>query len=186
MEEWRVYGRFPEYEASSLGRVRRRDTGRIMDPLPDLGGYLKVRLSSPSTGECKLIPIHRVVAEVFCEPPRLVVNHRNGDKLDNRPGNLEWCTPGENTRHAHRSGLIGGTYGEGARWSKLTDQKVRSCRERFKSGSGTIKGMAREHGVSAKTMRFAVKGRTWRHLKPPGPTEVSLEGPWDAVPDMEP
>lgn len=55
----------------------------------------------------KCYRIHRLVAENFL--PRVdgkpIVNHIDGNKLNNDVENLEWCTQSENVQHAWNSGL---------------------------------------------------------------------------------
>jgi hypothetical protein len=59
------------------------------------------------------IAVHRLVAMAFCNhqkvpwyQKKLVVNHIDGNKRNNRASNLEYCSKAENVRHAHRTGLI--------------------------------------------------------------------------------
>jgi hypothetical protein len=58
-------------------------------------------------GHKNLQAIHRLVALTYL--PRVLgknhVNHKNGNKADNRVENLEWCTQKENNQHAWRTGL---------------------------------------------------------------------------------
>jgi len=57
----------------------------------------------------KNILVHRLVAEAFLGAPPsddTLVNHKNGNKCDNRLENLEYATPSENTRHAYKTGLM--------------------------------------------------------------------------------
>lgn len=51
--------------------------------------------------------LHRVLAEKFIPNPNgyLIVNHIDGNKINNTLSNLEWCTPSYNQKHAYEHGL---------------------------------------------------------------------------------
>lgn len=70
-------------------------------------GYEKVGLTK--NGRRKNYKIHRLVAKHFVANPfnRDVVNHIDGDYLNNNADNLEWCTTAENCIHALEEGLKG-------------------------------------------------------------------------------
>ncbi len=48
--------------------------------------------------------IHRIVALAYCPNPnkKPCVNHKDGDKTNNAPNNLEWVTHSENHLHAYK------------------------------------------------------------------------------------
>ena len=100
MEHYVTITSHPNYEVSDLGNVRNKKTGTIRK-LTDRKGYRKVRLNNQDES------VHRLVAEAFYEGNHdgLQVNHKDGNKANNRVDNLEWVTSSENVKHAFDHGL---------------------------------------------------------------------------------
>lgn len=87
------------YEVSNYGEVRKVD-GTMMNGNINSYGYRVVSLTK--NGRKKDKKVHRLVAFAFVPTidGKDYVNHKDGDKLNNYAGNLEWVTRGENNRHA--------------------------------------------------------------------------------------
>lgn len=64
----------------------------------------------------------------------------------------------------HRIPVRSRVRGERHPQAKLTEDIVRSIRRRSLDGTSSAQ-MAREFGVTRAAIRFAVKGRTWRHVE---------------------
>jgi hypothetical protein len=122
-EEWKPLG--PAF-VSDKGRFRDSE-GVVKTPSPSAGGYCPVQIDG------KKHRINILVAELFLPPPlpgQTEVNHKNGDKSDNRAENLEWCTHSWNMVHSHR---VLGHASHAARQGK----KVR-CREVGSTGEWRV------------------------------------------------
>lgn len=110
--------------------------------------------------------IHRLVAKAFIPNPSKFpqVNHKNGDKTDNRVSNLEWCDNNYNQNHAKELGLRKGiNQGEKAPCSKLKTADIYKIRLAKKMGIRT-KDLAEKFEVNRHTIVNITKGRTWKHL----------------------
>ena len=71
-----------------------------LKPSKNHNGYHIVNLMID--GKRKGVAVHTLVARAFCDgyKPGLTVNHKDGDKTNNKASNLEWITLYENTQHA--------------------------------------------------------------------------------------
>lgn len=108
--------------------------------------------------------VHRLVALAFVPgfAEGLSVNHINGNKLDNRPENLEWLTLADNTRHQWRTGLVD-LNGENAPRHKLTQRQVIHIRRALRAGI-PANSLAIIAEVSPSTIHLIEKGKRWASL----------------------
>lgn len=102
-ETWKTIKEFPNYEISSLGKIRSIKRGLILRPSVSGSGYYQVGLWYGR--RYKMMPVHRLVAMAFVENPDGLpcVNHKNENRLDNRAENLEWCTQRYNVHYGDNS-----------------------------------------------------------------------------------
>ncbi len=130
-EIWKDIPGYPGYQASSLGRIRSldreiiRSDGRrrwlkgrnLVGKLTRTRRYYAVNpgMNRPP------VEVHRLVALAFIGPcpEGYEVMHLNGNKLDNRPDNLQYGTHLENMHDIYR---------QGGKLSKLTEEDVHQIR----------------------------------------------------------
>lgn len=119
-EIWRpVVGFESSYEVSSFGNVRSQTrTVKRPGPTGDLykksqmlrqnitpKGYRRLQLQDGDRRKNAMV--HRLVAEAFVPNPddKPIINHIDGNKVNNRVENLEWATHSENVIHAYENEL---------------------------------------------------------------------------------
>ena len=108
MERWETIEGFDDYMISTFGRVwsvRSKMFLTLHTRSASCPYYSVILKKGPRKRNAN---VHRLVAEAFI--PRIegknIVNHIDGNKLNNRVDNLEWVTPQENTQHASSLGLL--------------------------------------------------------------------------------
>lgn len=114
-EEWKTIPGFPNFLASSFGRIRalyrqslRKDKGvmvskpeKILSQILDKRGYPRVNIAYQSR------LVHRLIGLAFHDnfEDKRTINHIKPIKTRNFSFNLEWTTDKENKKHAMDNGL---------------------------------------------------------------------------------
>ena len=82
---------------SKSKHAKGRELSKFLNPF----GYLRVKMNNKS------YHIHQLVALFYLgeRPKDFVVNHKDGNKLNNRPSNLEYVTITANIRHSIEHGM---------------------------------------------------------------------------------
>jgi hypothetical protein len=96
------------YLVSNTGEIKGVKTGKIRKKNINHEGYYFVGISLGSRKNQPCIKVHRAVAETFLinENNYPVINHKDGNKLNNYVENLEFCTYQYNSQHASDNELI--------------------------------------------------------------------------------
>lgn len=92
---------YDNYYIYDNGDVFNIKTKKMLDGSIGKNGYKYYRLSKENTK--KMFYAHRLVAEYFIDnlDNLPVVNHKDGNKLNNNVDNLEWVSYSENMEHFH-------------------------------------------------------------------------------------
>lgn len=175
IEEWRKIPSFPNYEASSFGRIRRVDgqkwtKGEALKGHP-LRGYLRVSLYKDAKAFSRFISC--LVCEAFHGPrptPKHHAAHGDGVKANNFSSNLRWATPSENEQdkflhgtdmsgeRSHRAILKGSEVEEMRTLRALNMVSKRRVR------NGFYDEMAARFGVQASSIKKAALCLNWKRL----------------------
>jgi len=167
MEIWKdVVGFEGIYQCSNLGRIISLKWGNKKFINGSVSGCGYVQLVIYSNKIKKRIKLHRVIALAFIENPehKLCINHKNGNKLDNRVENLEWCTHSENIIHAYKTGLWKPVNGERQGSSKLKEADVIKIKELLKTKLSQEE-IASGFNINRKVISLIKNNMAWKHVQ---------------------
>ena len=177
MLEWRdVVGYEEFYQVSNNGRIKRKEHSVIVwnryKYSPRRYKEKELKLSNDKDGY-KLISlkgkskrVHRLVAEAFIKNPNNLsqINHKNGDKGDNRVENLEWCDQSKNQQHKYDELGSLGPVGELNGNSKFDKDKVLHIKLLLEHSNLMQKDIAELTGVTPNYVSEIKLGRRWSHV----------------------
>lgn len=166
-----ISGYGDKYQVSDEGRVRsfhRGDMKILNCQTSRRSGYKAVQLWDK--GKCKVALVHTLVLESFVSqrPTNLVCNHKDGNKLNNFVGNLEWVTRSDNTihsivvlgnKHGNRTNHI---RGESHYCAKLTKAQSDEIKKKYRKNEYGVRRLAKEYGVRPYTIYGIVNETTWK------------------------
>ena len=154
-EVWRPIPSLPYHEASDAGDIKGVRGGILKFSL-DRNGY-KVVHPYKSGGVINR-KVSKLVAEAFFGPSDLDVHHRNGNKRDDRPENLEYVP------HGSHQILGGGVPHRGN--PKLNEEDVRAIKRSLKNRPDVSqRKLARSYGVSFSCISDIAHKHTWAWLE---------------------
>lgn len=106
-------------------------------------------------------------------PDGLEINHKDGNRSNNKLSNLEIITHAQNTTHAYQNGLAHGRPGEKHHNARLTQLQVKQIRKLYRPRDGqshpmtneprySQSGLARMFGVSQTQIGRIIRFARWK------------------------
>lgn len=149
MENWKDVKDYEDYyEVSDLGDVRSKVSGKILTPFINSRGYGHVDLHY---NKKRRVPVHVLVMETFNPEGYFEgadIDHKDGNKQNNRLSNLEYVTHAENVLRHYQSKaeVMVGVSPDGELHEFLV-----------------ISEFARQHGLEFRHISACLKGKLPHH-----------------------
>jgi len=178
--KWKEIPSLPLYEVSREGHVRPKKRivkfglqnrpvgGKPLSPKTKTNGYQELSLTV-AVNVRKSFYVHRLVAETWIGPipPKLTVNHKDGNKKNNHVDNLEIVTQAENNRHGRENGLIKpmeGLPGSKHPRAKTTEEEVLKIRSEHAKHKSIVALMNDYPHLSKGLLTKVVYRQSWKHV----------------------
>lgn len=158
-----IYKEHPKFKCSvsNYGNVKGQ-RGKIM--IGNTNRYHRITLTERCKNIKWTVSAHRLVAELFIgDIEGFVINHKDGNKLNNHVNNLEIVTIKENIQHAFDNGLAVGNIGENNGNSILTEKQVLEIYDCIYLGEDNNK-IANKYNIDFRTVSQIRNGIKWKHL----------------------
>ena len=154
------------YFVSDFGNIKRVKSfsGKDIEKYPNCGedstGYRAIWLHM--NGKPAYKKLHQLVALAFLgpRPEDLVVNHKDCNKQNNKPSNLEYVTRAENVAHAVRNHRFPSKKGQTNPNARLTDRQVTVIRRVWKEKKVSQNELAIITGISRHQIGLIVSNKS--------------------------
>lgn len=162
MREKDIAGYEGLYKIREDGTVVKKD-GKKFRGSVNSHGYCVVSLTK--NGIKKDHKIHRLLATAFIPNPMPndynCVNHIDGNKLNNSLENLEWCTRGQNVKHARE--MLHYDYSEKPVIQRDVDGEFVALWKNISTAAKIMNGAGTHIGAACRGTALTAYGYTWEY-----------------------
>ena len=155
---------FSKYIVTNLGRIFKKENGRLITIRPNRKGYMVCSLIPDIRDGLrdKKVSVHRIIAKAFIPnvENKEQVNHIDGDRTNNKIENLEWCTSFENMKHRHKSGICSS---EQSSFATITDEIAKNICVLLSREMNPLE-ISQELGVSINIVRQIKYRQRWTYI----------------------
>jgi len=164
-EEWVELEKFPTYFISNYGRLKRKLSKEVEKLYNPTIRYPVYYFRTPETRakgkKADVINVHKLVADNFLVNPKtdinMVIDHKDGDKMNYHVNNLEWISSSENLARAYKNGQRKNNYlgyDKNNRPVVALNIETKEVQE-----FGGVRVAERELGLSSSSVKDVCKGR---------------------------